>query len=97
MGARDDEGGRDHDVPAAVQLLDRAGVLMSKPEWMRERETRNRIAFKRCMTCSAGGDVCGQTNYIPGTGRLLMYRCHRHPTVTFYRDTLACEDYTPRQ
>lgn len=49
------------------------------------------------MNCDAGGDVCGQTNYIPKVGRLSMYRCRRHPTVVFYRNTYACEDFRPRR
>lgn len=96
MGALDDEGLSADVMPHALQLLDRIGVLMAKPDWMKERESRLMIAFRKCITCDAGGDVCGQTNYIPGTGRLNMYRCRRHPTVRFYRDTLACEDYSPR-
>lgn len=69
---------------------------MSKPDWLKRQESGHR-AFRRCMTCDAGGDPCGQTNYIPKVGRLTMYRCRRHPTVTFYRDTYACEDYRPRR
>ena len=57
----------------------------------------NGLGFRRCVNCDAGGDVCGQTNYIPGTGRLDMYRCRRHPTVRFYRETYACEDFRPRR
>lgn len=69
---------------------------MAKPDWMRERERVGSRAFKRCMMCDAGGNPCGQTNYIPGTGRLTMYRCRRHPTVVFYRNTYACEDFHQR-
>lgn len=69
---------------------------MPKPDWLRRQEFEHR-GFRRCMMCSAGGDLCGQTNYIPKVGRLNMYRCRRHPTVVFYRDTYACEDFTPRR
>lgn len=69
---------------------------MTKPDWLRKREETKR-SFRRCMMCDAGGDLCGQTNYIPNSGRLNMYRCRRHPTVVFYRDTYACEDFKPRQ
>lgn len=71
---------------------------MSKPEWMKEQERAKAhyIAFRKCIGCNAGGDLCGQTNYIPNVGRLNMYRCRRHPTVVFYRDTLACEDWQAR-
>lgn len=68
---------------------------MSKPDWLKEKDRLKRVS-KRCFTCDAGGDPCGQTNYIPGEGRLTMYRCRRHPTVTFYRHSLACEDYKAR-
>jgi len=70
---------------------------MGRPDWLEKRESRVRIAFRRCITCDAGGDPCGRTNYIPKEGRLTMYRCRRHPTVTFYRDTLACEDWHARK
>lgn len=68
---------------------------MSKPDWLVDKE-RTRMRFRRCVKCDAGGDVCGQTNYIPKVGRLNMYQCRRHPTVKFYRDTIACEDFRPR-
>lgn len=68
---------------------------MSKPDWLVERERTRK--FRRCIECDAGGDVCGQTNYIPKVGRLNMYRCRRHPTVVFYRDTIACEDFRLRK
>lgn len=72
---------------------------MAKPDWLREREQSDasRLRFRRCMNCNAGGDLCGQTNYIPKVGRLNMYRCRRHPTVVFYRETYACEDFDPRK
>jgi len=72
---------------------------MSKPDWLVEQERlrENRLRYRRCMNCLAGGDVCGRTNYIPKVGRLNMYRCRRHPTVVFYRETFACEDFTPRR
>lgn len=71
---------------------------MPKPDWLREREGERdrRRPFKRCMNCEVGGDVCGQTNYLPKEGRLNMYRCRKHPTIKFWRDTLACEDFRPR-
>jgi len=69
---------------------------MAKPDWLKEREDAIRIRFKRCVTCDAGGDQCGHTNPLPKVGRLPMYRCRRHPTVVFYRDTLACEDWHAR-
>ena len=62
----------------------------------KERFRSERNEFKRCVNCSAGGDPCGQTNYIPKVGRLTMYQCRRHPTVKFYRYTLACEDFEAR-
>jgi len=68
---------------------------MSKPDWLKRQEREHR-GYRRCMQCDAGADPCGQTNYIPGQGRLTMYRCRRHPTVVFYRDTYACEDWKPR-
>lgn len=68
---------------------------MPKPDWLIERERARK--FRRCMDCDAGGDICGQTNYIPRVGRLNMYRCRRHPTVIFYRDTYACEDFRLRR
>lgn len=70
---------------------------MSKPEWLKEKSRFDRFRSLRCMNCDAGGDVCGQTNYIPKVGRLNMYRCRRHPTVIFYRETYACEDFRPRK
>lgn len=70
---------------------------MSKPEWLKEKDKLDRFKFLRCVNCDAGGDICGQTNYIPKVGRLNVYRCRRHPTVTFYRDTYACEDFRPRK
>lgn len=72
---------------------------MGKPEWMKERERTRLVGlrFRRCINCSAGGDVCGQTNYIPNVGRLNMYRCRKHPSVKFYRETYACEDFSPRK
>lgn len=72
---------------------------MTKPDWLKEREKSRieRLKFKRCVNCSAGGDVCGQTNYIPNEGRLTMYRCRKHPSVIFYRHTYACEDFELRK
>ena len=72
---------------------------MSKPDWLKDQERAKeaRMRFRRCMNCDAGGDICGQTNYIPKVGRLNMYRCRRHPTVVFYRETFACEDFRPRR
>lgn len=72
---------------------------MSKPEWLveQERYREQRLRFRRCMNCTAGGDFCGQTNYIPKVGRLNMYKCRKHPSVKFYRDTYACEDFEPRR
>lgn len=72
---------------------------MAKPDWLKEREQSDagRLRFRRCMNCKVGGDLCGQTNYIPKVGRLNMYRCRRHPTVVFYRETYACEDFDPRR
>lgn len=72
---------------------------MSKPDWLvdHERARIDVLRFRRCINCDAGGDLCGQTNYIPKVGRLNMYRCRRHPTVKFYRDTYACEDFRPRR
>lgn len=73
------------------------GDRMPKPGWLTERESKSPVRFKRCINCDAGGDLCGQTNYIPKVGRLNMYRCRRHPTVVFYRETYACEDYHQRK
>lgn len=70
---------------------------MTKPSWLVDRESSDPTKFRKCMRCDAGGDLCGQTNYIPKVGRLNMYRCRRHPTVVFYRDTYACEDFRPRR
>lgn len=73
--------------------------MSGKPGWLKEQgQTRPEgLGFRRCVNCDAGGDVCGQTNYIPKVGRLNMYRCRRHPTVVFYRNTYACEDFRPRR
>lgn len=73
--------------------------MAGKPDWLVEQERlrTERLRFRRCMNCSAGGDICGQTNHIPKVGRLNMYRCRKHPTVKFYRDTYACEDFEPRR
>lgn len=72
---------------------------MTKPDWMKRREgpMAGVLKFRRCINCQVGGDVCGQTNYISGEGRLNMYRCRKHPTVRFYRHTYACEDFEPRR
>ena len=64
---------------------------MTKPDWMRERE-RVRRSMKRCITCDAGGDLCGRTK----VSKVPMYRCRRHPSVVFWDETLACEDYNSR-
>lgn len=69
---------------------------MSRPGWMRDRDKVSPLRLRHCVNCDAGGQPCGQTNNIPGEGRLTMYRCNRHPTVRFYRHTLACEDFRPR-
>lgn len=73
--------------------------MAGKPDWLVEHERlrAEHLRFRRCMNCSAGGDICGQTNHIPKVGRLNMYRCRKHPTVKFYRDTYACEDFEPRR
>ena len=68
---------------------------MPKPEWLQERDRIRNV--KRCMTCAAGGDPCGTTTYLAGRGRLTMYRCRKHPTIKFWHDTLACEDYERRR
>lgn len=67
---------------------------MPRPGWMEERERTRR--YRHCFTCDAGGDPCGFTPYLGKDGRLVRYRCHRHPEIVFWRDTLACEDYRPR-
>lgn len=69
---------------------------MPKPDWLRDNERRRHIAFRKCITCNAGGDLVGQTNPIPKVGRLNRYRCRRHPSVIFYDGTLACEDWQAR-
>lgn len=73
--------------------------MAGKPDWLREKERSqsDRLRFRRCMNCAVGGDMCGQTNYIPKVGRLNMYQCRKHPSVKFYRDTYACEDFEPRR
>lgn len=72
---------------------------MAKPDWLVEQERlrAEKLHYRRCMNCSAGADLCGRTNYIPKEGRLNMYRCRKHPSVVFYRDTYACEDFDPRR
>ena len=67
---------------------------MTKPDWLRERERQRK--YRRCFTCSAGGDPCGRTNRLGDRGRLVMYRCRKFPSITFYEDTFACEHYEPR-
>lgn len=67
---------------------------MPKPEWLVRRESEVRRAFKHCVTCEHKGAQCGLTNNLgKGRGRLPMYECSLHPTVRFYEDTYACEDY----
>lgn len=68
---------------------------MPKPKWLADRDLEPK-GFKRCITCNAGGDPCGFTKNT-GHGRMTMYRCRRHPTVVFYRETLACFDYERRK
>lgn len=68
---------------------------MAKPDWLKSREFQH-PGFPRCVTCNAGGDPCGYTKNT-GHGRMVMYRCRRHPSVVFYRETLACMDYERRE
>jgi hypothetical protein len=69
---------------------------MAKPGWLKEREAEHR-KFRRCMTCRHAGPAVGQTNYLgSGVGRLTMYQCSLHPTIRFWRETYACEDWERR-
>lgn len=66
--------------------------MSPKPKWLERRENAVPRRFKMCMHCRHVGDPCGWTNNT-GHGRMTMYRCRLHPSITLYKETYACEDY----